>query len=183
MIETFDFFPTKFFVKEIEDKNLVTNIAEEVYSNQEKIKSISWANEEQDSEIYATDFCDRVQIKSFELLMEDLKQEFANQYQIEVRDFIYWTSFYKKFSAHQMHSHQAVFIEDYNYSGILYLNSIGSTEFFSVNPCSFQSRETIPSKLGRIVMFPSNLPHQTVSRFDSDVERCIIAFNMNIGLL
>ena len=176
MIEVHDVFPTKFFSYKIEDKELLRNIYDEVYSKKDQIKSISWANEYQNSDVCATDYSNRLSIESFSTASEILNQK-LNQIGFSFELDEYWTALYKKIAIHPMHNHREKIFHRCNYSGILYLTNSGSTDFFTNNPSSFDNNISIISESGRFVLFPSVLPHQVVTNLDSDVERCVIAFN------
>jgi hypothetical protein len=180
MIEELDLFPTKFFSIKLEENELLSPLTKEVYENREEIKSLSWATQEQSCENYITDFVKPKQYASFNRISEYLRYNFSEMGYAFDMD-MYWTAFYKKFSIHEIHAHKPSILTDTNYSGVLYLSSIGSTNFFSSNPSSFYNTIQIESEYGRIVMFPSNVPHQAITNFDSDVERCIIAFNFRLA--
>ena len=180
MLEEFDIFPTKFFTTRIDDDNLLSSLTQEVYDSKEEIKKLSWATQEQSCENYITDYCKPKKYEAFGRVADLLKNIFSES-GLEFDLYRYWTALYKKYSIHEMHSHKSSILLNPNYSGILYMSNVGDTNFFSTNPSSFNNTTSIKSEHGRIVMFPANVPHQVVTNFDSDVERCVIAFNFRLS--
>ena len=176
MIESLDVFPTRFYTSKISDKEVLQNIYDEIYSKKDKMRSISWATDHQNPDSYITDYECPVNIDSFLSAFEILKRE-LNQSGLDFDIDKYWTALYKKAAFHLMHTHSPAAITSQNYSGIFYISSVGSTNFFSNNPSSFLNEMSIPSESGRFVLFPSNLPHQVIFNVDSDEERCVISFN------
>jgi hypothetical protein len=180
MIDEIDLFPTKFFSMKIED-DLLSSLTKEVYERREDLKRLSWATQQQSCENYITDYYNSKKYESFDQVNDILKSAFLEK-ELKFDLYKYWTAFYKKYSIHEMHTHKDKILVRHNYSGILYLTNIGSTQFFSTNPSSFHNTLGVNSDYGSIVMFPANIPHQVITdNFDSNVERCIIAFNFGLS--
>ena len=176
MIETIDLFPTRLFTFKIEDEKLLEDITYEVYQNKDRMKAVSWANEVTNHEDFIVDFKSPQKVESFEIVAKQIQNHFIDmgmKYELTK----YWTALYKKYSVFEMHDHFTHMLQRNNYSGILYLTNVGGTQFFTHNASSFEKNATVHSEYGRVLVFPSSLPHQVITHWDSDVERCVISFN------
>ena len=177
MLETVDLFPSKFFSFQFTDTEILQSIVEEVYSKKEKMTATSWAQGGGKSEDnYVTDYKNPQKIESFEVAFSQVLNA-LEQINLQYEMTRYWTALYKKFSIHELHEHNGGILQPINYSGILYLSDVGLTEFFTHNPSSFTNNVRIPSQYGRVILFPASIPHQVITDFDFNVERCVIAFN------
>lgn len=177
---SFDIFPTKFFQLDVED-SLCYELLRDIDSNRREMELINNTHNKQPSEDYITDYRNPVKLKVFDSIMENLKAFFGNiGYDFILRD--YWTAIYNGFGSHTIHTHKGNITNHANYSGILYLTSIGSTEFFSSCPHSWDKVFTYPSQFGKILMFPSMLPHHAVNEVKLDNERYVVAFNADLKI-
>lgn len=176
MIETLEVFPTKFYSHKISDNEVLQNIYDEIYSKRDIIRNTSWATQHQSSDCYITDYENTVNVDSF-LVALDIFQKELNQAGLDFDMSKYWTVLYKKVAFHQMHTHSTGILSDDNYSGIFYVTSTGSTDFYSNNASSSHNHLNISSESGRFVLFPANIPHQVITNLESDEERCVISFN------
>jgi len=91
----------------------------------------------------------------------------------------YWTAIYTKTAYHSTHNHASNILDKINYSGILYLTDIGSTNFYSTNPSSFENKFYSKSEVGKILIFPSTIPHSVEPTMDES-KRVVVAFNCEI---
>ena len=174
----FELFPIKIFKFNIET-DLLIRLTSEVLEKKDKIDIISFLNEERSPEIYSTDYQDPIRLESFEDVAEKLEEYFKSENtHFKLRK--YWTAIYNKNATHLMHNHFGGVLDKTNYSGILYLSSIGSTTFYSTNPMSMETTYEENSESGKIVMFPSALPHSVNSSTIDGEIRMVVAFNCEL---
>ena len=128
---------------------------------------------------YVTDFPNPIKLHEYEKLNIKIGHMFWNDgyfYDIDK----YWTAIYDKNSLHDAHDHlnNIDAVQDNNFSTVLYLTSNGATNFFSSNSTSLSKKETIKSKVGKMIFFPSGLLHS--ANHQDDGERIIISSNVKI---
>lgn len=174
-MNSIDLFATKFFEFFI-DRVDVYNIINDILRNKEQIKIISSTTQQQSDEVYKTDYFDPIKIDSFDFAIEKVNKEFR-KFNMNYQIHNYWTAIYNDSGFHGMHNHLETSVDQHNYSGILYLSAIGHTTFFSNAPSSFHKKATINSDIGKVIFFPSDLPHCYEPVNSSNNERYIIAFN------
>lgn len=154
-------------------------ILKEIHEKKTDIHIASNASLSMTSADYMSDFFHSVQLNSFETIMKNISDFFITQnMSFELKE--YWTAFYRGKAGHSIHTHSNNILEKTNYSGILYLSNFGSTTFFSINPSSFEHHHIVGSKLGKMIMFPSNLPHQTLNETELEEDRYVVPFNCEI---
>ena len=173
-----DLFATRFFEFTV-DSELCLNVLKEIHEKKTDIHIASNAFLSMTSADYMSDYFHSVKLNSFESIMSKISEVFVSQnMSFHLKE--YWTAFYRGKAGHSIHTHSKNILEKVNYSGILYLSNFGSTTFFSVNPSSFDHHHVIGSKLGRLIMFPSNVPHQTLNETELEEDRYVVPFNCEI---
>jgi len=170
-----DFFPIKCFLTKIESYQ---DILAEAILNKEKIQEVSIAQGRTCSPNHFTDFGGTVKNKSFEENLKKALLPLVEEHKLQVDVIDYWTAFYQEGSLHEPHLHKDHIFDRCNYSGILYLTSIGGTDFFSPHNMSDQSIVTVNGTAGDVFIFPSLLPHTFAQSVQGD--RVIISFNLSI---
>lgn len=174
-----ELFATKMLYARVDGGTTLKDIMSEIQSKRSDIETLSRMFEHQDVKNYATDFRFPVQIKAFESLMDDIKAMFKEDgYNFDLKT--YWTAIYNDTAIHNMHIHKYSVHDEINYSGILYLTDIGETMFYSPNPTAQQLEYCEYSQAGKIVMFPSNIPHWVNQHKQSDCERVVMSFNFSL---
>lgn len=178
-----DVFPTKFFEFQL-DKVDSLNILNEIKRKEKDIKLISSTRQFQSVNDYITDY--HTPSNSGDVIIENLDKVFKpievyfNQYNADFRVIGYWTAVYIKNGFHTLHNHQEFILDKRNYSGIIYLSDIGGTTFYSTSPSSFQTIFYSKSSMGKVLIFPSSIPHDVEPTFDEKNKRYIISFNCEI---
>lgn len=136
---------------------------------------------EQDVSDYATDYQNPVKLHEYEKLMMMIGKYFDNQnYNFQLTN--YWTAIYNSKGYHKEHCHNngsQYMPPANNFASVLYLTSIGGTEFQSPHAMSAEYEYSIQSKVGLLVIFPSSLIHSAPSS-NSTNERVCISGNMGI---
>ena len=136
---------------------------------------------EQDSTEYATDYRHPVTLHEYEKLMMILKNYFENnKYTFTLVN--YWTAIYNKKGYHKQHFHNSGSLaapQVNNCSSVLYLNSIGGTEFYAPHAMSYVSNVWVKSEVGLLVIFPAGLLHSAPTT-NSKNERVVISSNLGI---
>ena len=169
-----DIFPTKMFEVKA-NKDVCYSILDEIVSNENRLKLVSLSSQKQSVEDYVTDYDDPIKLPQFESVIQNMKFDGG-----ELTLNRYWVASYKNNAFHHMHIHKGYCMDKCNWSGILYLSDIGFTEFFSTNPTSFFNMSRVKSEFGKIIMFPSNLPHSFTSDPMTHNKRYIVAFNFEL---
>lgn len=178
-----DLFPTKFFEIQL-DTGDAFNLLKEIMRKEDEIKIISSTRQIQSIEEYATDFSYQddskvVKLENLEKVFNIIKNEFdKNNSLIEVID--YWTAIYLKTGYHGLHTHKNNILDKCNYSGIIYLSDLGGTTFYSPSLTSFESNFVSKSEMGKILIFPSNVPHAVNATLVEENKRYIVSFNCEI---
>ena len=177
-----DLFPIKFFEIRLDQVDAF-NVLNEILRKEDEIRLISSTRQNQSADEYNTDYpYDKdskvVELESMGLVIDKIKNEFEeNNSTINISN--YWTAIYTKTAYHSTHDHASNILDKINYSGILYLTDIGSTTFYSTNPSSFENKFSSKSQVGKILIFPSAIPHSVEPTFD-DSKRVVVAFNCEI---
>jgi len=160
-------------------QDMAQEVLQEVHANKDKIKLVSDATREENPDTYATDWSSPVKVNSFENLFENGVANVFKENGLDVNLESYWTAIYNQNAVHSMHNHADVIYDNNLLSGILYLTSIGETDFFANSMSAKYTHYRQNSEFGRIVIFPSTLLH-SVNYHHSDKDRYIIAFNMGV---
>ena len=180
MIEL-DVFPTRFFQFDINPEETF-NVLNEVLSIKDRLELVSMAQSDQYIGNYQTDFFSPTELKNFETVINKIVAPNFTKNNLKFKMKMYWTARYKKYGFHTMHNHIFHFFDNVNYSGIFYLGDNGSTEFFNVSPTSVNTKFLVESVLGKIILFPSTIPHCYSPILECENERYIIAFNCEIKM-
>lgn len=170
-------FPTMFYETYIEP-SLAFQVLDEIKSKQNLIDTVSEASQPHPVNDYSTDYTHPIQIEMFwnevvPLLCEEFKQL---NYNLNVLH-SWVASYFGPGGHHPLHNHESGYSGNINYSGILYLSDIGATDFFAASVTSRNYMYSSPSKVGKIVLFPSIIPHQyRPERYDGNA-RYVLPFN------
>jgi len=170
-------FPTSIYEMHI-SRDLALHLLDEIKSNQKVIEVISSATQPHPISDYSTDYTDPLRFNTFwdEVVPDMNKSLVENDMQMEVVQS--WVSCYSGPSGHHpLHNHSPGYGRAGAYSGILYLSDIGFTDFFSVAYQADETQYSVPSQLGKVVLFPSIIPHQyRPERYDGNA-RYVLPFN------
>jgi len=177
-----DLFPVKFFEIRL-DKVDAFNVLNEILKKEDEIRLISSTRQNQSADEYATDYSfdqDQkvVELESINSVFDKIKTAFEENNSI-IDIYQYWTAIYTKTAHHLTHDHADNMLDRLNYSGILYLTDLGSTTFYSTNPSSFENKISLDSEVGKIIIFPSKIPHSAQPTMDES-KRVVVAFNCEI---
>jgi len=176
MIET-PVFPTMFYEMNI-DPNLAIDIIAYIKEQEPRIRSISEASQPHPITDYATDFAHPIHIPLFHEHVIPAVEASASSigYKFQLEN--YWVSCYTgPAGSHPMHNHQEKYNGRIMMSAILYLSDIGFTDFFNMSYSADQYMYSVPSKMGKIVFFPSIVPHQyRAEQYDGN-SRYTLPFN------
>ena len=177
-----DLFPIRFFEINLDQVDAY-NVLNEILRKEDEIKLISSTRQLQSADEYITDYPYNshsaiVELESMGLVFDKVKTVFEENNSIIDID-QYWTAIYTKTAHHSTHDHSSNILDKINYSGILYLTDIGHTTFYSTNPSSFYNDFKINSQLGKIIIFPSTIPHSVEPTMDES-KRVVVAFNCEI---
>jgi hypothetical protein len=177
-----DLFPIRFFEIRLDQVDAF-NVLNEILRKEEDIRLISSTRQTQSATEYITDYPYQqddkiVELESISSVFDKVKNTFEeNNSTIDIGG--YWTAIYSKTAHHGTHDHSSNILDRINYSGILYLTDIGSTTFYSTNPSSFENRFYSKSEVGKILIFPSTIPHSVEPTLDES-KRVVVAFNCEI---
>ena len=178
-----DLFPTRFFEIQL-DKVDAFNLLHEIVRKEDEIKIISLTRQNQSIDDYITDFTydrdsENVKLDNIDKIFKVIKNNFEeNNSNIDIVD--YWTSVYFKNGHHSLHNHRMDILDRCNYSGIIYLSDLGSTDFYSTSLTSFHSKYQCVSKMGKVIIFPSDIPHVALPTYSEENKRYVVAFNCEI---
>ena len=177
-----DLFPIKFFEIRLDQVDAF-NVLNEILRKEDEIRTISYARQDQPNDEYCTDYPYSkddiiIELESMNLVFDKIKKKFEENNSIITID-RYWTAIYTKTAHHQTHDHSNNILDKVNYSGILYLTDMGSTTFYSTNPSSFENIFRSRSEVGKILIFPSTIPHSVQPILDES-KRVVVAFNCEI---
>jgi len=177
-LHNFNLFPTQIYSFLFSPQE-IQPLLDEISLKEKQIKKVSkYFNHMGGVNDYYTDYANPVKLQEYEKLMMMLGNFFMNKNKT-FNIVNYWTAYYGNTSYHDTHTHH-IFLNkhSYNYSSVLYLTNGGGTKFFSSNYTSSQQEELVPSKVGKIVFFPSNLLHSGTN--DKSGERIIISSNVEM---
>ncbi len=175
-------FPTMFYEIDI-DANLALAVLNEIKEKKHHIDTVSEATQPKPVSDYSTDYTNRVPIETFDNEVISFLQNEWSQFNIRMEKIESWVSCYTGPNAnHPMHNHHAANGYQYrsSYSAILYLTSVGTTDFFSVTPPASQSFYSHSSRMGNVVFFPSIIPHQYYNNCYDGNERYVLPFNCDL---
>ena len=176
MINEVHCFATKFFEIQVPIDNAL-NVLHEIKRNRETLEVISEATQSKNVSDYVTDYSHGIKLEAFEVIENYIKSLFETQgFLFGITE--YWTAIYVTNKGHHsFHNHKLNIFDPCNYSGILYLSNSGGTDFISSSPTSAQNTYHSESCLGKVLLFPSTVPHYYSPRINDDNERYVVAFN------
>jgi len=172
--ETVEYFPILFYeLNWTEDE--IRPLLDEVQEKKEKIKQrVNSVTAD-----YWTDYSVQEKLFEYEKLIE--KVSFSPK--LQYSHIVYWTAIYGEKGYHTTHNHNGSLFEqiDPNMSSILYLSNIGGTQFH--NP--YQSNQNhqllyMPSKVGKMIIFPSHILHTAPPHGEKNEEKIIISSNWRV---
>ena len=170
------YFPIRFYeFNWTEDE--IRPFLEEIQEKKEEIKQRN--NYEIDD--YWTDYLAPVKLLEYEKLISEIIVEFLPELQCD--HIVYWTAIYGEKGFHATHNHNANLFEQINpnMSSILYLSDIGGTQFR--NPYQSDQIHSVlemPSKVGKMIMFPSHILHTAPPHGKKNEERIIVSSNWRV---
>tara|TARA_Y100001949_G_C15885980_1_gene285972 strand:- start:96 stop:677 length:582 start_codon:yes stop_codon:yes gene_type:complete len=176
--DTLEFFPTLFYeFTWTEDE--IRPLLEEIKEKKVEIKIQS--NSDSRTDDYWTDYTLPVKLLEYEKLIEKVSTAFFPK--LQCSHIVHWTAIYGEKGYHATHNHKAGLFEliDPNMSTILYLSDIGGTQFR--NPYQSDQIHSVlymPSKVGKMIMFPSHILHSAPPHGKKNEERVIISSNWRV---
>ena len=171
--ETVEYFPTLFYeFTWTEDE--IRPLLEEIQEKKEEIKT----NNIDTVDDYWTDYSNPIKLLEYEKLISKIIVEFLPELQCD--HIVYWTAIYGEKGYHATHSHNASLFEQItpNMSSTLYLSNIGGTRFW--NPSEMAVTSFIPSKVGKMIMWPSYILHTAPPHEKKNEERFVISSNWRV---
>jgi len=174
--EVVEHFPTLFHeFTWTEDE--IRPLLEEMQEKKEEIKT----NNIDTVDDYWTDYSVQEKLLEYEKLISKIIVEFLPELQCD--HIVYWTAIYGEKGYHATHNHNGSLFEqiDPNMSSILYLSDIGGTQFR--NPYQSDQHHKhfyMPSKVGKMIMFPSHILHTAPPHGKKNEERIIISSNWRV---
>lgn len=183
MIHQKPLFPTMFYEIDI-DPNLALAVLNEIKDKKHQIDTVSEATQAKPVSDYSTDYGNRIPIETFDNQVISFLQDEWSQTNVRMRVSSSWVSCYTGPTAsHPMHNHDSGYEYRTMYSAILYLTSVGNTDFFTVTPTAHQSFYSHTSKMGNIIFFPSIIPHQYYNHCYDGNDRYTLPFNCSLEVL
>lgn len=173
-------FPTMFYETQI-PRDLCFAVIEEIKSKQHMIDVVSESTQIQSVKAYSTDFPHPIRIEKFwNEVIPHLQMDWKNLGK-EMMNINSWVSCYKGPSGHHpLHNHQVGYNSKLHYSAILFLSDVGTTDFFSIDATAIASQHTEKSSIGKVIFFPSIIPHQYRSeQLDGNI-RYTLPFNFEL---
>lgn len=170
-------FPTLFYETSIPEK-LAVDILSYIKTREADIRIVSEASQPHPTSDYATDFSCPIDIPLFDqYVLPHVQNEVAQlgyRYELEC----HWVSCYTgACGSHSMHNHQSGYDGKVHMSAILYLSNVGVTDFFSTSLVASTYMHSVASQIGKIVLFPSIVPHQyRAEQYDGN-SRYTVPFN------
>jgi hypothetical protein len=170
-------FPTIFYETQI-DKDLSLEILKEIKDNQQIVDIISESTQPHPVSDYSTDYAHPLYIKTFwERVVPGLNQELS-QFNFTFDVLQSWIACYTGPAGHHpLHNHVSGYDGNIPISGILYLTEVGFTDFFNVSVISQNNTFHVKSEVGKIILFPSIIPHQYRSESYDGNSRYVLPFN------
>lgn len=173
-------FPTMFYETEI-PKDICFAVLDEIKSKQHCIDTVSEATQIQPISDYSTDFAHTIRINTFwdevvprlQMDWESMGKEMVNIHP--------WVSCYTGPAGHHpLHNHASGYNGRLHYSAIIYLSGVGMTDFFSTDATACSTQHCEKSEVGKVVFFPSIIPHQyRAEHFDGNA-RYTLPFNCEL---
>ena len=178
-------FPTLFY-EFIFSQDEIIPLCKEMENKKEKIKKLY--SDEFVMMDYWTDYRNPITLLEYEKLIQKIPSQFISQQLTCEHDkknsqYVYWTAIYGERGYHETHNHNESFYDilHCNMSSILYLSDIGHTEFFNPRQSDeIHSSCRIPSKMGKMIMFPSHMLHRALPHGKKDAERIIVSSNWRL---
>lgn len=173
-------FPTMFYETHI-SHDLCFSVLNEIKSKQSQIDMISEATQIQPVSDYSTDFMHSIRIETFWNDVVPTLQNEMRKINFRMENIQPWVACYTgPCGYHPIHNHEHGYDGRLHYSAILYLTSVGTTDFFTMGSSAHQYRHSEASQLGKVIFFPSILPHQYRSdHFDGNA-RYVLPFNCEL---
>jgi hypothetical protein len=177
MIEAINVFPTTIMQLRI-DPQACINLLEEIDSKKNTMKIISNTTQQQKIENYITDYERPLKLEWFEKIWNQAVTKEFRENGKEISLVTYWSAIYGADATHQKHTHSLGYLDSgANYSGILYLTSLGHTSFFSPNHTALESQYEHISAFSKMIFFPSTLLHEVKAHSQNDTQRYVVSFN------
>jgi len=174
-------FPCRMYFGKMENAQ---EILQEVLAKKELIKNVSSISQNQSTEHYCTDYANPVRLETFEEGLAQFFNDFSTETNMHIDSNQYWTACYKSGGHHTPHIHKMSVFDSVNYSGVLYLDSLGHTQFFAPHGSCEAQTLNVTSEFGKVILFPAALMHSaSTASYANDSERIIISFNVRIYLL
>ena len=173
-------FPTLFYETRI-SKDLCFAILDEIKSKQGQIDTVSEATQIQPLSDYSTDFAHTIHIEHFwdhvvPQLQDEWRQLDKNMINIHP-----WVSCYTGPGGHHpLHNHTQMYDGRLHMSAIIYLSEVGMTDFFSTDATACTTQHCEKSEVGKVVFFPSIIPHQYRSEHFDGNARYTLPFNCEL---
>jgi truncated hemoglobin YjbI len=173
-------FPTLFYETQI-SQDLCFAMLEEIKSKQNRIDTVSEATQIQPLSDYSTDFAHTIRIDHFwDYAVPDLQEQWK-QFGKEMVNIHSWVSCYTGPGGHHpLHNHHGGYDNKLHYSAIIYLSNTGMTDFFSIDATANCAQHCENSEVGKVVFFPSIIPHQYRSEHYDGNARYTLPFNCEI---
>lgn len=173
-------FPTMFYETEV-PKDLCLSVLDEIKQKQDMINTVSEATQIHPVSDYATDFVHSIHIETFWDQVIPFLQNEWQKYGVMMVNVNSWVSCYTGPAGHHpLHNHKQGFDGRMHYSAILYLTSIGMTDFFTVDVSAKDSMHCHQSSLGSCLFFPAIVPHQYRSEHYDGNPRYTLPFNCEL---
>jgi|TARA_E500000318_G_scaffold40515_1_gene38796 hypothetical protein len=173
-------FPTNIFVFDF-DVDEVSSVISDFIIDEENMKRVDNNNPNNGScGSYYTDFYNPCTNKAYEKLLDNIYYFFQER-KMNATLIAYWSAVYIDHAMHSAHVHSSKMrpnFDNCNYSSVLCLSDLGETRFLSSNNCSDDVDYIYSSKVGRMLVFPSNLFHDASSN-KTGIRR-IISSNLEI---
>lgn len=190
-MQKFSLFPCELLELKYEDFENCNDLIKYIQHHVEKYKYAYQQNvgEENVGKIYYTNFFTEVTDERIESCLNKFKQFICDsfkEFEIQCNISNCWFAVYDKNAVHLPHIHSTDIGPKLGlhspgqYSGILYLTSIGDTIFYSPNALSRDMTFNSQSTFGKVIIFPSQLIH-SVGPHNQDVLRYVISFNMSLN--
>jgi len=152
-------FPTMFYETQI-PRDLCFAVIEEIKNKQEMIDIVSESTQIQNINQYSTDFKHPIHIERFWNDVVPMLQNDWKKFNKQMIDIFSWVSCYIGQEAnHPLHNHYTGYGKKIHYSGILYLSDVGVTDFLSIDATAILSQHQEHSQIGKVIYFPSIIPH------------------------
>lgn len=174
-------FPTMFYETEI-SKELSFAVLDEIKQKQHMIDTVSEATQIHPLSDYSTDFYHTIRIETFwNDVVPELQQQWKELDNLMMANIQPWVSCYTGPGGHHpLHNHSVGYNGRLHYSAILYLTNVGMTDFFSVDATAYARQHCEHSKVGKVIYFPSIVPHQYRAEHYDGNARYTLPFNFEL---